>query len=149
MDWFRPGLAQGERLIARCPDRGDGTFWRGLMAILVSVEVVVFVVLYEVFGIGEAGAKLILLAGFGLVALWAMRWRFVVTDRRLLVRQGWSPTRVEEIVLDEIEEVRSEMGAFAERIVIRARGRETVISLLGIDPAPFVAAIRNARGAAT
>jgi len=149
MGWFRPNLAQGERLIARCPDRGDGTFWRSLTAILVSVEVVVFVVMYKVFGIGEAAAKLTLLAGFGLVALWAMRWRFVVTDRRLLLRQGWFPARVEEIVLDEIEEVRSEMGAFAERIVIRARGRETVISLLGIDPAPFVAAIRNARGAAT
>lgn len=147
MGWFAPKLDKGELLIARCPDRGDGTFWRGLTAILVSVEVVVFVVMYKVFGIGEAGAKLTLLAVFGLIALWAMRWRFVVTDRRLLYRHGLFLACREEFRLDEIEDVRSEMGAFAERIVVRVRGQAMVISMVGIDPAPIITTIRHAKAA--
>lgn len=142
-------LEPGECVVIRRPGRGDGTFWMGLMAVLVSFELIAVVVMYKVFGIGQLGTKLLLLAGFGLVAFWATRWRLVVTDRRLLYRHGPFLMQLEEFRLDEIQEVRSEMGAFAERIVIRARGHETVVATLGIDPAPVVAAIRHAREAAT
>lgn len=103
----------------------------------------------KAFGIGPKVTSLILLAGFGLVAFWAMRWRLVVTDRRVLFRHGPFLLRLKDIRLDEIEEVRGEMGAFAERIVIRAQKRETIISLLGVDLAPIVAAIQNPRAVAT
>ncbi len=144
MSWFGPKLEPGERVVIRRPDRRDGTFWQGLMAVLLVVELVVFVAMHEAFGIGRRGTGVLLFAVFALVAFAATRWRLIVTDRRLLHRRGLFLSRIEEIRLDEIEDVRSEMGAFAERIVIRARCRETVVAMVGVDPAPVVAAIRGA-----
>jgi hypothetical protein len=146
---FAPKLEPGERELVRVPDRGNGTLRQGLAAILVAVELVAVVAMDKAFGIGPWGTSLLLLAGFGLLAFWVTRWRLIVTDRRVLFRHGPGLMQLEDIRLDEIGEVRSEMGAFAERLAICARGRETVISLLGIDTAPFVAAIRQAREAAT
>ncbi len=147
--WFDPKLAPGERILIRHPDHSGGGFWAGVLAVLVAVELVALVAMDKFFGFGRTETMILLVAPVLLVPAVVTRWRLIVTDRRLLCRPGLFGARVAEIRLGAIDDVRIEAGAFAERIVIRANGRETVVATIGVDPAPVVAAIRQAREAVT
>ena len=149
MGWFGPKLEPGERILVRHPDHSGGGFWAGVLAVIVAVELVALVAMDKAFGLGRTETMILLMVPIFLLSAVATRWRLIVTDRRLLCRRGLFAVRVETIRLDEIDDIRIEAGAFAERIVIRARGRETVVATVGVDPAPVVAAIRQAREAAT
>lgn len=147
--WLGPKLEPGERIVLRHPDRSGGEVWAGVLAALVAVEFVALVAMHKLFGFGRTETKLVLLVPILLLLAVVSRWRLIVTDRRLLFRPGLFGTRVEEMRLNAVEDVRIEAGALAERIVVRASGRETVVATVGVDPAPVVAAIRQAREAAT
>ncbi len=146
--WIGPKLEPGERIVLRHPDHSGGGVWAGVLAVLVAVELVALVAMDKFFGFGRTETMILLLVPVLLVAAVVTRWRLIVTDRRLLCRPGPFGARYNEIRLDAVEDVRIEAGAFAERIVVRANGRETVVATIGVDPAPVVAAIRKAREAA-
>ncbi len=147
--WFGPKLEPGERILIRHPDHRGGAFCAGLMAVVIAVELVALIAMDKFFGFGRTETMILLLVPILMVAAVVTRWRLIVTDRRLLCRRGPLGAWFVEIRLAAVDDVRIEAGAFAERIVIRARGRETVVATVGIDPAPVVAAIRRAREAAT
>ena len=111
------------------------------MALLFVVEWVFAIVLYESYGIERFTVALVLSVVTVLLGFWASRWRLLITDRRLLRRRGPLLSRLEDIRLDEIEAVHTVAGAFSERIVIRAHGRETTITLYATDTSPIVGAL--------
>lgn len=142
MNWFTPKLEPGERILVALLGREDQVFWAGMGGFLVVVEGVLVLAMDAFFGIDRLTTVIVFGGSFALLAFALSRWQLVVTDRRLL------RSRVEEIALDEVEEVRTEMGGFTERIVIRAKGRELTIStMIGVDPAPIVKALRTAKEA--
>jgi len=145
MSWLKPKLAPGERILVALPGREDQGFWAGMGGFLVVVEVALVVAMDAFFGIDRLTTAIVFGGSFALLAFALSRWQLIVTDRRLLRRRGLR-SRVEEIALDEVEDVRTEMGGFTERIVIRANGRELTIStMIGVDPAPIVKAIAKAK----
>lgn len=82
------------------------------------------------------GALLLVACAIGLHH-WA---QFVITSRRVLVRNGYTGRDIEAINLDEIREVTVARGPFARflgigTVVVRSLGDEQVIFLRGIvDP---------------
>lgn len=147
MSWFTPKLAPGERIVVALPGREDHGFWVGMGGFLFVVVGGLAIAMDVFFGIDRFTAGAIIWGNFALLGLACTRWRLVITDKRLLRRRGLR-SRVEEIALDEVENVRTEMGSFTERIVIRAKVREMTISMIGVDPAPIVKALRNEPGSA-
>lgn len=147
MSWFGPKLEPGEQIVVAMPGRGDHGFWAGMGAFLFVVEGGLVMAMDAFLGIDRLTTAIVFGGSFALLGFACTRWQLVVTDRRLLRRRGLR-SRVEEIALKEVEDVRTEMGSFTERIVIRAKGREMVIAMIGIDPAPIIRALRNERGAA-
>jgi hypothetical protein len=147
MSWFGPKLEPGERIVVALPGREDHGFWVGMGGFLVVVEGALVMAMDAFLGIDRLTTVIVFGGSFALLAFALSRWQFIVTDRRLLRRRGLR-SRVEEIALGEVEDIRTEMGSFAERIVIRANGREMTIAMIGVDPAPIVRALRTAKGAA-
>jgi len=147
MSWLKPKLAPAERIVVALPGREDQGFWAGMGGFLVVVEGALVVAMDAFFGIDRYTTAIVFGGSFALLAFALSRWQLVVTDRCLLRRRGLR-SRVEEIVLDGVEDVRTEMGSFTERIVIRAEGREmTILTMIGVDPAPIVKALRTAKEA--
>ena len=145
---YRKFLEPGEAVAVEVPGGRNRDIWQGVTALLFIVEWVFAIVLYKLFGIERFTVTLVLCVVTVLLGFWGSRWRLLVTDRRLLRRRGPLLSRLEDIRLDEIEAVRTEAGAFSERIVIRARGRETTITLYATDPSPIARALNRAEGAA-
>jgi hypothetical protein len=145
MSWFTPKLEPGERIVVALPGREDHGFWVGMGGFLVVVEGTLVMAMDAFLGINRFATVIVFWGSFALLAFALSRWQFVVTDRRLLRRRGLR-RRMEEIALDEVDDVRTEMGGFTERIVIRAKGREMTIATIGVDPAPIVRALRTAKG---
>lgn len=146
MSWFGPNLEPGETVLAEVPGKQNRDIWRAIVVILLAIEWFVVETLYDSYGISRIVSCSPISGGIFMLAQWGARWRIRVTDRRLQRRRGLLLWPVEEIPLDAIESVRTEMGAFAERLVIRARGRETVIAKVGIDLAPIARALNDAKG---
>ena len=144
---FRRMLEPGETVAVEVPGGRNRDIWQGVVALLFVVEWVFAIVLYELYGIERFTVALVLGVVTVLLGFWGSRWRLLVTDRRLLRRRGLLLSRLEEIKLDEIEAVRTVAGAFSERIIIRARGRETTITLYATDTSPIVGALNRAEAA--
>ena len=139
-------LEPGETVAVEVPGGRNRDIWQGVVALLFVVEWVFAVLLDIFFGTEPYTVALVLGIATVLLGFWGSRWRILVTDRRLLRRRGPLLSRQEEIRLADIEAVHSEAGAFSERIVIRAHGRETTITLYATDPAPIVGALDRAKG---
>lgn len=144
MSWFGPKLEPGEHIVVALPGREDHGFWVGMGGFLAVVEGALVIAMDAFLGIDRLTTAIVFGSSFALLGFALSRWQFVVTNRRLLRRRGLR-SRVEEIALNDVGDVRAEMGAFAERIVIRAKGREMTISMIGVDPAPIARALRNER----
>lgn len=147
MNWFGPKLEPGERVAVAMPGREDRGFWLGMCGFLVVVLGGLAIAMDVFLEIDRYTFGIVLWGSFALLGFACTRWQLIITDRRLLRRRGLR-SHIEEIALDQVEDVRTEMGSFAEPIVIRAGGRETVIAMIGVDPAPIVKAIKHAVGAA-
>ncbi len=155
MGWFTPKLEPGERVVVAMPGREDHGFWVGMGAFLMVgmgaflmvVEGGLVIAMDAFLGMDRLTTAIVFWGSFALLGFACTRWQLVITDRRVLRRRGLR-SRVEEIALGEVADVRTEMGSFAERIIIRAKGREMTIAMIGIDPAPVARALRTAKGVA-
>ena len=148
MSWFGPKLEPGERIVVAMPGREDHGFWVGMGAFLFVVEGGLAIAMDAFLGIDRLTTVIVFWGSFALLGFACTRWQLIITDRRLLRRRGLR-SNIEEIALDEVEDVRTEMGSFTERLVIRSAGRETVIKTLGIDLAPIVRTLNLAKGTAS
>ncbi len=95
------------------------------------------------------GGAVLLLACAGLLRYWA---QFVLTSRRVLLRNGYTGRDIEAIPLEEIREVTVTRGPFAGflgigTVVVRSTGDERVLLLRGVrDPDAVKTRIDAGRG---
>ncbi len=141
---LRDILEPGETVAVEVPGGRNRDIWHGVAALLFILEWVIAIVLHKFFGIEKYTVSLVLGIVTVLLWFWGSRWRVLITDRRLLRRRGPLLSRLEDIRLDKIEAVHTVAGAFSERTVIRASGRETTITLYATEPAPIVRALNRA-----
>jgi hypothetical protein len=73
----------------------------------------------------------------------AYRWQLAVTDRRLLRRLDYDPSRYEAFPLDEVEAIPP--SPFGDRLFVKLHGREVQLPAKGKDAQRIREAIEAAR----
>jgi membrane protein YdbS with pleckstrin-like domain len=109
MGWLAPKLEPGERLLVRSTDGGAARYWVGVFLLLGVIGWVRGVWAFEIFGPKFVTAILFLLvyALLILAVAWPWtRWKWAITDRRVLKRYGLFSSEIAEMRHETVEVVR-------------------------------------------
>ena len=150
MSWFTPKLEPGERLAWRSPKVESWPYWLYVVGAIAAAAAVVFVVIlwlgspeFAVVAVGNAVSTGIMALAIILVH---HHWRVALTDRRILVWQGYFRRAPREIPLREIEEIR--MNIAAGYGIARTADQEIMLPMDQADLPELKQAVEHAKGGA-